>query len=180
MKKFILVIALVLCLAPAAYARNIYSQGFEGNFPPSGWTLQQTNPDNTWFKADGTFNGDYGGWEGDYQMGVMYSAHISSEEDMITPLVDLTTADSTEVSFACWGNYHFTSYSTASLNVSTDFGDKGTDASWTRVWTYPGTCPTTVPNQWCAQTVDLSDYDGQQIWLDWKYKGRNGYAFGMD
>lgn len=143
-------------------------EGFEGAFPPTGWTLE--NPDNskTWSK---TAQAKYNGTASAYVDNANYNAN-NQKDRMVLPQLDLTSLPnptlSFYVSYKLWtnpaANPNFSD--TLDITISTDCG-----LSWTTVYRKAGTAlvtntPTfqgsdyfpTQQSQWRLETVDLTPF----------------------
>src|SRR5690606_28169481 len=101
-------------------------QDFEGTtFPPTGWTIDQTNVSQTW---------ERGIWTGGNSAIVDYDASLGTQDEwLITPSMDLTSATDPHLSFAIGYSYYWSvdpndNYDVF-VKVSTDNG-----ATWTVLW----------------------------------------------
>jgi hypothetical protein len=143
-------------------------EGFEGAFPPNGWTLE--NPDNnkTWTK---TTQAKYNGNASAYMDNANYSAN-DQKDRLVLPQLDLTTrqnpALSFYVSYKLWtspsANPNYSD--TLDITISIDCG-----LTWTTIYRKAGTAlVTNTPqfqgsdyfptqqSQWRLETIDLTPY----------------------
>ncbi len=138
-----------------------FEEGFEGAFPPDGWTLDP-GTGNDWKQDDGSTHGPGSAAEGSsciYFDDYNYSSGVSAS--ITTPAIDLTGATVPMLSFYYWdggGSDYVT------VSVSTD-GTTFTDIFDT---------PTTV-DPWTVQIVNLSDYVGSTVYV--KFTGTSVYGY---
>src|SRR5690554_8203287 len=100
MKKItFLFFVLSLCFCSVSYGQYL-SEGFESGVPPAGWTLNDTNPAFSW--GTNNFN-PHGGL---YSAQVTYDPDlVPQNEDLITPVLDLTSATNPRLIF--WFNMSY-------------------------------------------------------------------------
>ena len=119
----------------------LLSEGFEGSWPPSGWSLIPSS--GGWARSNSGYGhtGNYGAWH--TWIGCPFDSWIR------TPSMNFTVATAFELSFWQMGNdtYYHTFYE---VSVSTNGG-----SSWTQVWAG------TAPEDYYQQIVlDLSAFAG--------------------
>lgn len=172
--KYILSLIVVFFIATSACADELLDEGFEGSFPPAGWTVERTN-------MGYYFNYHYS-WNqmSDYAHSGTYSAlaygawdYTGQDELLYTGELDLTGYTGASVTF--WTNGLDYGYSdggnTFTLEVSTDVMK-----TWTTLWTYPA-----YNVSWEEHIVDLTAYTGNTIRLGWRHVFiPNGYAVSND
>ncbi len=152
------------------------SEGFEGGvMPPTGWTLDQFNPVETW--GVDTYNP----FEGSYYATCLYDDTYTDVQNewMITPDLDLATATSdVKLEFAWqmsyyWGVDPYDNYDLI-VKVSDDGG-----STWTDLWTEQseGVFDSWV---WYEKTIGLSAYIGDTIQLAFVYDGYDGAQGSFD
>ena len=166
----------------------VLMEEFQIEVPPVLWGLEPTSS-NTWDKGSALLI-DFANVDGadDFQpggnCGRMVGNDVSEEQDelLITPPIDLSSLTSPTLSFwnAGYAAAKADQGTTVTLEVSTD-AQKGT---WTPIWTYPD-ADWTEEFTWYEKTVDLSTYEGQTIWLGWRYTwngegGDNGLPYALD
>ena len=147
-------------------AENIFFEGFEeGIMPPSGWYLEESNPDLGWFIGDqGVLNGSFCAW---------MNFDNSNEKDnwLISPNFDISVYG--EVYLEFWGKSD-TNYPSATVEVHIR-GDGFDDVVWDLIsdeyWDF---------FDWYEVQIDLSSYAGEIINLSWRYIGQGGESFGLD
>lgn len=127
MKKKLLCL---LALLPALGFSQIWSENFEGEvFPPTGWTLQQQNANQTWLHYSNN------PISGTYSASVDYDDALGAQNEwIITPSIDLTGYLGLYLNFTVSMSYYWSvdpnnNYD-VTVKVSTDGGQ-----TWTDVWT---------------------------------------------
>lgn len=137
----------------------LLSEGFEGAWPPPGWTMIQNSTDNThpipcWWSQT-----SYSVHSGAYAAGLWWSYYYQ-DEWLITP--EITLAGACTLSFWTYGWEGSTYGDHYYVKVSTDGG-----TSWTAVFDL-STLPGGTWNQWAyPYYIDLSAYSGQDVKIAW-------------
>lgn len=160
---------------------TILSEGFEGGvIPPSGWTLQQTNPTYTW-EID-----DYDPHSGTYCASCFYDpALVPQDEWLITPSMDFTphAGDGIFLSFWWLMSYYWgvDPYDNYDLNVKISI-DGGT--SWTLLWN-EDTVGVFDNWMWYDTTfgthIDLTSYSTESnVLIGFQYEGVDGAQLSLD
>ena len=166
MKKIVLILTIMLFTASLAFGADL-SEGFEGTFPPTDWTLDSTGPDNApWDQSTTHHNGSYSarancGGYGTY-----------TNEWLITPRLDITTGDS--ISF--WRKFKGGSSSypdTLEILVSNDGM-----ATWHQLAI--ATPDTTDDPDFVYREYDLSAYTGNNGYVAFRYASEWGYSSYID
>lgn len=144
---------------------SVLTESFEESFPPSGWTLDNTNI-STWTqsKAIPTSEGDtITPPDGIYQTRIMWS-YSSQNEWLITPSFKVPPkAKLTFWSYSkAFGSTHGDHYY---VKVSTDSG-----ATWTSIWDAVESADTIYEEV----TVDISAFQGLYVMLAWQAVDGNG------
>ena len=119
---------------PAWDRTSFLWEGFEGGvMPPTGWTLIQYNPVETW-EVD-----TYSPFEGTYKATCVYDATYTDVQDewMISPVMDFTAKSDHKISFAWlmsyyWGVDPYDNYDLV-VKISTDGRQ-----TWTDLWDEQG------------------------------------------
>lgn len=161
------------------------TQDFQGNFLPYGWSLENPDEDGQW-----TLSYDAGGYGNSTQSAIFDNYNIYGDgntDDMIIP-VNASAGISEmimtfDVAYARWGGANS---DTLSIHVSTDCG-----ATTQQVFYKGGTDLATSPdfqdyfiptaNQWRTETVDLSNYIGeQQLQIIFRNHGYYGNVLYID
>ena len=149
MKAFVLSLAVVLVVAPAAVADWYVNEGFEGGSIPGGWTVIDYDGDgNAWYAFSNpvAHSGDW--------MAVVEAFSSSDGDDwLITPQVTVSSGDIFEFYARAWfGTEDFE----ARLSTSgTDVGDFG----------YVLGSVTGLADAWVLYQYDLTAYAGQNCYL---------------
>ncbi len=173
MKKIVLLSILVM-IASLAFGQVI-SEGFEGTFPPTDWTLEAAAEADNWVQDPGTDHGPGTVYEGTFA--AMYNNYDISNEDsgaMITPAFDISGLQVPKMSFQWW-NDDYTTNNVASLEI---FGS--TDGT---TFTSLDQFDTCASDGWLKYNLDLatditklkivatSDYGSKNTFIDDFYVG---------
>ncbi len=161
----------VAMLSPQA---TLLEEGFEsGVMPPTGWSvidgtsstrhwqLVDTSDDPAWIHS-----GTYAGW-------VNYE-EADQDEWLISPLMDLTGVQSPTVEFWVYANNNWIADAELQFLVI-DGGGTFTNTLWEQsneTWPYP--------SAYYQLQIDLSAYEGQSVYLAWRYVGNNGDSIALD
>jgi len=134
----------------------IYTQGFEGNFPPVGWSTDNVGAG--FIKIDDSDAVIHRVHNGNYS-----AAHLddsgTQDDWLITPLVSIPATNSSTLTF--WESGYWTSYYTMhEVCVSTDM------TTWTQIYT-----GVPADNVWERVYLSLKDYLGQDIYIGFHYQG---------
>ncbi len=175
MRKFLFYLV-VLCLSWSSYGQ-LLSEDFEGTtFPPSGWTLNQTNPNVTWYQLSGGVTG----WNSGKTAAVDYDDVSNQDEWLITPSLDLTSATNPELSFSIGYSYYWAvspedNYD-VHVKVSTDNG-----VSWTSIWDDTQEPSFTTPFMKINKLLDLTAFAGESnVKIAFQYIGFDGAGLYLD
>jgi hypothetical protein len=142
----------------------------DGNMPPEGdsgdWTLQQTNPDETWY-IDSTVP-----YTDPYCGTIHRDASVTLQDEwLITPSLNFNEVYSDITLGFHWYTCHYTTvykrYVELNISISTDGG-----VNWTNIWSFDDMDMGTPPNpftdwKWYESNyldqnpIDLSDYIGE-------------------
>jgi hypothetical protein len=146
-------------------------EGFEGTFPPTGWTLSQFNVNETWIQDCGTYGTPY---EGSCYATCLYDAGYTGNQDEWL-YFDYTLEPGDEcLSFYAFANPYWAidPYQNYNLIVTID---------GQAVWDYYNDNNGAVIWQWQQYTVDLSGYAvGQTITVGLGYQGYDGAQGAFD
>jgi hypothetical protein len=174
MKKItFLIYAFIFCFSSWTYGQYL-NEGFETSVPPAGWTANITNtggPTLTWGQAANPHTGSYSAQ-------VEYDpALVPQNEDLISPVLDLTTATNPRLRF--WFNMSY--YWAVDPNDNYDFNVSITDGTTTTpLWSEAdfGVFTNWV---WYEITLDLSAYAGtNNMQLVFNYTGVDGASLTLD
>lgn len=159
-----------------------YDQDFElASFPPSDWELNNPDGSTTWVR-----NTSASGIAGSTACMYIDCANYNSAgqiDEMITPILDLSSANQAELTFkVAYRRYSASYYETLKVFISTDCGNSyettpiynkaGTDLA-TGVDLTSAFLPSSE-SDWRTETIDLIDYIGQNISL--KFQSINGWG----
>ncbi|MDB5284879.1 MAG: Por secretion system C-terminal sorting protein [Bacteroidota bacterium] len=144
-----------------------FTEGFEGAFTPTGWTLTTPSSGTTWTQNT---TGAYGtsGHSVSVDEWSPFSSNAGEVADLVTPFIDLSGGGSPatlsfDIAYARYDNRHS---DTLAVLVSTDCG-----TNWTSIYHKGGSAIATAPDttklfvprstQWRRDTIDISSYIGQ-------------------
>lgn len=153
-------------------AEAVYFEGFD-TCPSSTMVTYSVASNEDW---DCTTSGNNG--NASYISG--YGADVASDDWLITPAVDLSSATNATLTFYSWTQYQDAIYPPIELLVSTDYSGTGdpTGATWTEL--NPIFAPEgvgTTPSDWTGSgDVDLNTYVGGSIYIAFHYTstGKDG------
>jgi len=146
------------------------TEGFEGGtFPPTGWTLNQTNTNKTWVSYTGDVQ------EGTTAASCEYDDSLGAQDELLlSPVIDLTSASGPiNLSFWFYMSYYWSvdPYDNYDLKVqaTTDGG-----ATFTDLWS-EADYGTFTNWTWYNAMVDLSAYAGtNNLQIGFRYVGTDG------
>ncbi|MCK4695659.1 MAG: choice-of-anchor J domain-containing protein, partial [Candidatus Cloacimonetes bacterium] len=144
---------------------QVLDEGFEGTFPPDGWTVID-NDGGSVFNATFTYFSAHTGSQGAQAMGCQ-------DDYLITPLLSPTAGDNT---FGYWVRVESSSYDNSfEIMVSTSGTAIG---DFTQIADYPYF----NTNTWTNLSEDLSAYNGQNIYvaIHVYYSESSYWDFGFD
>lgn len=153
------------------------NEGFEGGVvPPSGWTMVQTNPHQTW-KITTTMP-----YTGSYRADCEYDDQLGNQDEVL--LSSVFRARGAQLQFYSFGSPYWCrdTYNNCDLKVWLvvgGWGDGGdihvhtADDDWTGTW------------EWSLSTVDLTPYlsslpVGALVRVGFQYEGNDGAQVGLD
>lgn len=156
---------------------SFLAEDFEGSFPPTGWSLNQTNASFTWVQASTD------PYNGIYHADIEYDpALVPQDEWLVTPSMDLSAASAPDlrVSFAVFASYYWsvTPYDNYDVEVwaSTDGGATFSTMLWDE--TALGVFSNFI---WYEQELSLSAYAGEANFaLGFRYAGVDGAEAAFD
>ena len=142
-------------LPPVAVNARAYMEGFEGVFPPAGWTLTTTNPSYTWYQdVEGVY-------EGYYDARVPWQAGNPQDETLSFNYFIDSSANEDHLLFATMGNPYWAANANFTVRVDgTEVFNFYNEATEYYVWE--------------LFDVDLSAYDGTNVLIEFNYAGDNG------
>lgn len=171
MKKITLFILMTVCIATMSNAQYL-DEGFESGTVPTGWTINSTNSGAyTWTIGDVFYSGAYSAQ-------VEYDPSLATQdEDMVTPVLDLSSATNPELSFWISSSYFWgvDPNNNYDITISVDDG-----TSVTAVWN-EDSYGEFLDYEYFNVIVDLTAYAGQSnIQLIFNYNGSDGAAVYID
>jgi len=163
MKRFAMLMIVVLFVAPAALADWAINESFEGGTIPAGWTVISGADSDDWFAYNNAAYAHTGEWVAAV---AGYSSSTAGDDWLITPQVTLSVGDMFGFYARSWyGSENFEVRLSTTGNASGDFGVLLDSA--------------TVGESYVGYEYDLSAYAGQSCYLAivWFY---NDYALVVD
>lgn len=175
-------------VSPTAVALP-FTEGFQGGtFPPTGWTIVNTDNDNTWVRT--TTAGGFGASSASAQIDQYSPANSTAGEldHLMTPYISFANASTPAyMTFnVAYARYNSSTNDSLAILASTDCG-----ATWTRVYIKGGSSlatagsttnlftPTTA--QWRKDSVPLNAYIGQSsVMFDFEFISDWGNAAYVD
>jgi len=146
-------------------------EGFEGTLPPSGWTLSQTNANQTWFQDCGLYGTPY---EGSCNITCLYDDLYSGSQDEWLHFDYTLEAGDECLSFYAYGNPYWAVDPYQNYNLLVTVNDQ-------IVWDYYNDNDGAVIWQWQQYSVDLTRYGtGQTITIGFGYQGYDGAQGSVD
>lgn len=151
---------------------TIIEEHFENAFPPSGWTTEVTNVNNTWMQGnvqDHNFN--------QIDPTSVYSAICpwvaeDQNEWLVTPAFNLGNGAASLEFYAGFSTQYLTS-ATLNLSISTNGG-----TNWTELWSAENDGQDWT---WRDEVIDLTAYTNKQnLKLAWQYVGNDGDIVALD
>jgi len=122
----------------------LMQEGFEGDFPPDGWSMTGE----TWEKTDSAWSGDGA------------AMHVSGKADdrLVAGPVNLAQMDSVTLTF-----WELVEEGEQPASYSVQLSTDGGNAWGPPYWVGPQSCP------WSERQIDLSMFAGQAVWISWRY-----------
>lgn len=146
------------------------SEGFVSTtFPPTGWTIYNTNSSTTWAR---TTAAGYTPTATNSVRFANYSINDATNDELRLPKADIAAYSSAQLTFdVAYAPYDATNYDGLEVLVSTDCGGTFTSVyskSNTTLATASATTNAFTPtaSQWRSETVDLTSYVGNSsVWI---------------
>lgn len=147
-----------------AYTGRAYFEGFEGTFPPTGWTLGTFHPSLNWFQNDLQVV------EGSYSAQVEWDSFNPSNETLsFDQYVDVAG-----------GEYVLSFWMAGSVGQWWDLNVAETvEVNGVTVFDFD-TSVTVEYMRWEQFFIDLSDYDGTTVTITFRYEGIDGDTHFID
>jgi hypothetical protein len=150
----------------------IMQQGFEAEFPPSGWQQQILNTAYTWKKGNVTDHNFNQIDPTSTNSAICPWVAQNQNEWLITSPFNLGSGNASIEFYAGYSTQWLTS-ATMKLHISTDGG-----TNWIQLWTAENDGQ---PWNWRNKVIDLSSYANRQnLKLAWQYVGNDGDIVGLD
>jgi hypothetical protein len=147
-----------------------FSEDFEGDiFPPSNWLVYDQDGMAPSWGSNTTYNHTNGG-----SKSVMHLYDASDQEGwLVTPLLDLPEGSGIRLSFWSFNNWPEW-YGNNSVMVSTTSPDPEL-GNYASIWS-----PITVSDSWVFNMVDLSPWQGQSVYVAFRYQGYDAHDWYLD
>lgn len=150
----------------------IIQEGFDGSFPPSGWTKQVSNLNYTWIQGNPQNNNFNQIDPTSVHSAICPWVAQNQNEWLITPSFNLESG-SASIEFYAGYSTQWLSGATLKLHISTDGG-----SNWNQIWTADNDGQGWI---WRNKVVDISSYSNRQnLKLGWQYVGNDGDLVGLD
>jgi uncharacterized repeat protein (TIGR02543 family) len=157
------------CTAPGyALGASFFSEGFEGAFPPTGWNRYELGGDPLGFLQGTTGTS---GSHGSAHTGTYYAWHNDDWATTIAGIQSWMTTPQIAVpagggSFSFWQRgYYGTWYTYHSVLVTTGASADPAVSTYVELWNG------NTAETWSQQSIDLSAYAGQNVYLAFEYEG---------
>ena len=154
----------------------LLEEGFDGDFPPAGWSVTNFNPTNNWFQGNPE---DHPFTEIDPDnIASALVAYIAEDQDewLITPVIDAAGETPLKVEwYAGVSGPWLNPGATVILNITTDGG-----TTWTPLWDAIDVIDPAAEWAWNFVSTDLNDYADVPFQLGWQYVGNDGDLAGVD
>lgn len=155
------------------------SEGFVSTtFPPTGWTIYNTNSSSTWAR---TTSAGYTPTAGNSARFANYTINDATYDELRLPKADIAAYSSATLTFdVAYAPYDATNFDGLEVLVSTDCGGTFTTVyskSGTTLATAIATTSAFTPTaaQWRSETVDLTPYVGNSsVWI--AFRNLAGYG----
>ena len=139
-------------------------EGFEGSFPPTGWTLVSSNA-YTWYQSS------ISPYDGVYQAECDYDPALAFQDEFLKFNASITAADN-HLNFAMLGSVYWSHAPYANY-------DMYVTVNGTRIWNWTA-FDGGVSWTWEIFDIDLSAYIGQTIEIGFEYAGSDGAQGSVD
>ncbi len=145
------------------------TEGFEGVFPPAGWTEIELAPaPYNWAQDPLSVH------SGSYSARIQWTAAYVQDEILTTGAIDLSTASPTDLKLAFWISTN--PYWASSANTEVFLSSDGTN--WT--WAWDVLTGLTANFVWTEILVDVGAYAGGNLYVMFKYSGTDGADVHLD
>ena len=150
----------------------LVQEGFDGNFPPDGWTQQITNSGFTWLKSNPQ-NNNFNQIDPNSTASALCPWVAQNQNEwLITPAFNLGSGNAS-IEFYAGYSTQWLSGATIKLHISTNSG-----SNWTEIWTAENDGQ---PWMWRNRVIDISSYSNRQnLKLGWQYVGNDGDMVALD
>lgn len=150
----------------------IIQEGFDGNFPPEGWSQQIMNSGFTWVKSNPQNNNFNQIDPNSIASAVCPWVAQNQNEWLISPSFNLGIGNAS-IEFYAGYSTQWLSGATINLHISTNGG-----SNWTQIWTAENDGQ---PWSWRNRVIDITAYSNRQnLKLGWQYVGNDGDMVALD
>jgi hypothetical protein len=160
-----------------ANREDLLSEGFDFDFPPAGWMIEETHPTNNWNQTnpdDPLLDFNNVDPNSLFSAMAMWDANVASDEWIITPEINATEAPvMLEFYFGISGAW--LTGATLKVHVTTDGGD-----TWTELMDAIDEVDPAADWAWYQVEMDLTDYADGPFHVAWQYVGQDGDLCGLD
>ena len=159
--------------APLVITDFPFTEGFEGDFLPEGWTSHNVSGSSLWAKGNTSQS-----YNSDGSARITYTMGMSKEGWLVTPALSIPTTDDYLLKFMSrvqGYNATYTPDAYSGVWVSTGSNNP---ASFIELKEFEGAEMTNTA--WQEIVVSLSAYSGQTIYIAFKYFGTDGHTWTVD
>lgn len=152
---------------------NIIVENFDaGSFPPSGWTTQVMNANNTWSQGNPA-NNNFNQIDPSNQFSAICPWVAENQDEWLSTSSFAIGSGTASLEFYAGYSTDWLSAATLKLHISTNGG-----TTWTNLWQAENDGQSWI---WRQKTIDLSSYaNNQNLRIAWQYVGNDGDLVGLD
>jgi PKD repeat protein len=159
---------------------DVYDEGFDGTWLPTGWTVQNFHATNRWQQGNPSANPFSNIDPLSTASAIVPWIAQNQNEWLISPVVNTAAYAGQPLRIGFYAGFSrswLNPGATMSFRVSTNGG-----STWTELWNAIGdaTEPAGVQWDWRYIERDLSAYAGQNLTFAWQYVGNDGDLMGLD
>ena len=169
-KHLLLTLLLALVVPWAANAQSLFSENFEGGSMPTGWTQSGNYTWSVGTGVNGTYPSNAG--QGTYNAKIYGGSYTSSPTKLITPVIDLSSAASAELSFM-----HVQKAWDDDIDELRVYYRTSTSGTWTLI---PGQEYTDEVSSWTTESEIALPNICSTYQLAFEYSSNYGRGLGID
>jgi PKD repeat protein len=159
---------------------DVYDEGFDGTWLPTGWTVQNFHATNRWQQGNPSANPFSNIDPSSTASAIVPWIAQNQNEWIISPAINTAAYAGQPLRIGFYAGFSrswLNPGATMSFKISTNGG-----STWTELWNAIGdvTEPAGVQWDWRYIERDLSAYAGQNLTFAWQYVGNDGDLMGLD